>query len=1087
MTGAGRNVAVAVLLTLVVAAGPAVAAARKAPPTLKDLKNRPVEIRAGETVTPDPDKARDLYRKFIGLDAGDPVLRLEALRRLADLELESGDAERGEALAQGAGTSSTREAIALYGRLLEQAPDYPRADAVLYQLSRGWEAEGEPAKALEYLDQLVARFPQSRYIDEAQFRRGEILFSAQRWREAERAYGAVIAQGPSSAFRSQAFYKRGWAQFKLSDMEGSAASMLAVLDRELVDPANPAAARELEALPRAQRELVEDSLRALVIQFAGLEGVSDAEKALAAHGPAPYEWLLYASLGDLYLDKERWTDAADAYRAFVHRAARDERAPTLQTRAIAAYLKGGFVDQALDGKREYVEHYAFAGPWWQGREREAYPAVVADLKVNLKDVARHHHAVAQASKKRDDYQQAARWYRDYLASFPTDPDSVDTNYLLAECLFESGQYRDAAIEYERTAYDYPQGPRSAQAGYASLVARDKHEAGLAGADKAEWQRAGIDSSLRFVQTFPAHPESGPVQLRAMLLLHALRDYPRAADVAGQLLVRMPPMDAQAERQALGVLGDARFELGEFEAAEKAYTELRGRLPPGDKQAASIDERLAASVYKQGEQRQAGGDKAGAVADFLRVASVAPTAGIRANAQFDAAALLLEMQDWPRAIGVLEGFRRDYPDNPLTATIPRRLAGAYEASGQKVAAAVEYERIANAPAEPAEARRQALEQAADLYEQGGDAARAAGTLETFVTRYPEPVVAAIEARQRLADFAGKRGASADRARWLKDIVAADATAGAARTDRTRYLAALATLEMAAPARDAFRAAPLNAPLKKSLAAKRQALEKALAAYKAAAAYGVREATTAANYETAELYRQLATDLIKSERPKGLKGDELEQYDLLLEEQAYPFEEQAIDLHVTNAARAREGVYDRWVQASYAALAGLKPARYGKSELEPTATGGATLELGITQAKAGDYAAAEASLRQAVIDTPPGSLALNQLGVLYRRTGRFHEAEEAYRSALAADPAFAPACLNLGVLLDLYLEQPEAALEQYERYLALVGAPDAEVTKWVREVRTRVPQPAVAAPGPEAAPAADPANPAPQGAIVTEVQQ
>jgi hypothetical protein len=34
---------------------------------------------------------------------------------------------------------------------------------------------------------------------------------------------------------------------------------------------------------------------------------------------------------------------------------------------------------------------------------------------------------------------------------------------------------------------------------------------------------------------------------------------------------------------------------------------------------------------------------------------------------------------------------------------------------------------------------------------------------------------------------------------------------------------------------------------------------------------------------------------SERPKSLKGEELEQYDLLLEEQATPFEEQSIKLH------------------------------------------------------------------------------------------------------------------------------------------------------------------------------------------------
>jgi len=83
--------------------------------------------------------------------------------------------------------------------------------------------------------------------------------------------------------------------------------------------------------------------------------------------------------------------------------------------------------------------------------------------------------------------------------------------------------------------------------------------------------------------------------------------------------------------------------------------------------------------------------------------------------------------------------------------------------------------------------------------------------------------------------------------------------------------------------------------------------------------------------AELYRTLAKDLLGSERPKNLKGEELEQYNTLLEEQVDPFEEQAIKAHELNTARAKDGVYDEWVKKSFQALAELKPARYGKTEL------------------------------------------------------------------------------------------------------------------------------------------------------------
>ena len=132
------------------------------------------------------------------------------------------------------------------------------------------------------------------------------------------------------------------------------------------------------------------------------------------------------------------------------------------------------------------------------------------------------------------------------------------------------------------------------------------------------------------------------------------------------------------------------------------------------------------------------------------------------------------------------------------------------------------------------------------------------------------------------------------------------------------------------RDAFQAVVLSSPLKKSLKAKKERMEAALAAYGKAGSYGVADVSTAATYETAELYFRLSRDLLASERPKGLNKEELEQYQLLLEEQAFPFEEKAIALHDTNASRATGGIYDDWVRKSFARLAELSPARFARSE-------------------------------------------------------------------------------------------------------------------------------------------------------------
>jgi hypothetical protein len=116
----------------------------------------------------------------------------------------------------------------------------------------------------------------------------------------------------------------------------------------------------------------------------------------------------------------------------------------------------------------------------------------------------------------------------------------------------------------------------------------------------------------------------------------------------------------------------------------------------------------------------------------------------------------------------------------------------------------------------------------------------------------------------------------------------------------------------------------------LQAKKQALDLALTGYQQTLHYKIAEFNTAANFKIAEIYHQLARDLMASALPQNLNELELEQYQILLEEQSYPFEEKAIDLHESNARRSWQGSYDDWVKQSFAALSELMPGRYNKPE-------------------------------------------------------------------------------------------------------------------------------------------------------------
>jgi len=918
------------LLALVVAPGLALQADEG--DTIGSLEGKTVELRKGKTVIGSSELARESYRDFLDLVSDDPELRAEAMRRLGDLELEATEAGQLADNIEALDPHSFDNSVGLYQKLLESYPDYRRNDTVLYQLARAYEVAGRTDEALDTLNELVAKYPNTSLMDEVQFRRGEMLFLRRDYNGAELAYQDVVKAGESSRYYEQSLYKLGWSQFKLAWHADSLGSFFELLDRKIGDVEIGDGEERLASLTRAERELVEDTFRVLSISFSYMEGADSIDTFVQERGLPHFSHVIYANLGDLYLEKERFQDAAETYEAFVLQDPHHPKAPGLQMQVIEAYKKGGFPTLVLEGKRGFVERYGMDGDFWVRNPRAENEAVVGHLKSNLIDLAQYYHAEAQKDGKRSDYQQAANLYRKYLSYFPGEEDTANSNFLLAEILFESEQYVDAVTEYERTAYGYPFHEKSAEAGYAAILAYREHEKILAdGPGSDEWHQAYLDSGLKFADTYPDHAESGAVLTTVAEDLFRQNQFDLAVAVGQTVVGKQPAVKPELARTAWTVIAHSHFDLENFADAESAYYSLRNLTPADDAAATKeIKERIASSIYKQGEKARDAGDLEMAITHFTRLGDVVPDSEIRATADYDAAAAMINLEAWDRASAQLENFRRDYPDSEFADDISQKLAVTYLESGRSAQAASEFERIATADTSTEEVRREALWRAAELYEESGPLDAEKRVLNNIIDRYPDPIAESIEARARLLDIAEQTGSEQERIARLEEMVRIDATAGAQRSDRTRYLAATATLQLAEPVRKRFEVVKLTQPLADSLKLKRDLMEGVIEAYTGAADYGVAEVTTAATFRLGEVYEQFSSDLMESDRPTNLEADALEQYEILLEEQAFPFEEKAIDLYKANTDRAADGVYDEWVKKSFGRLAGLMPARYAKKE-------------------------------------------------------------------------------------------------------------------------------------------------------------
>lgn len=112
----------------------------------------------------------------------------------------------------------------------------------------------------------------------------------------------------------------------------------------------------------------------------------------------------------------------------------------------------------------------------------------------------------------------------------------------------------------------------------------------------------------------------------------------------------------------------------------------------------------------------------------------------------------------------------------------------------------------------------------------------------------------------------------------------------------------------------------------------------------------------------------------------------------------------------------------------------------------------INLAIAQQSTGKLDAAEENLKKALAIDPDHPVANNEYGILYRRTGRFAEARKTYERVLNKYPAFIPARKNLAILCDLYMNDFDCALKNYQM-VGDASPGDKAVQTWITDVKTR----------------------------------
>ncbi|HVZ33244.1 MAG TPA: tetratricopeptide repeat protein, partial [Polyangiaceae bacterium] len=311
----------------------------------------------------------------------------------------------------------------------------------------------------------------SRFASETWLRIGEYHFdydvTAEGMDYAISAYKRVLVD-PQDRNYNLALYKLAWAYYRAFRYPEAVRNFAALV--EWSD-------QEEKRTGRAGSELRAEAVQYLAIAFAyddwNENQVPDTQEGLPSglqrvQDPSlmpqdrPWTAEIYQALGSVWFDEAKYPQAVEIWKLALKRWPNHPKAPEVQNSIARAYTRANQQDQAMVA-RAALGNYVEGSTWWNANvdhpleqrqaEQLAEEAVVS--------AAVYHHQEAQRLRRlgvqdqdpelikraQEEYGLAAKGYRGYIQTYPNSPQAYELQYNLADALFWSENYDEAAREY----------------------------------------------------------------------------------------------------------------------------------------------------------------------------------------------------------------------------------------------------------------------------------------------------------------------------------------------------------------------------------------------------------------------------------------------------------------------------------------------------------------------------------------------------------------------------------------------------------------------------------------------------------------
>jgi tetratricopeptide (TPR) repeat protein len=849
-------------------------------------------------------------------------------------------------------------AIQLYQQILQNYPQYQRADEATFFLASSLQELGKKDEAVEMYTTLVRTYEASNYRADAYVQIGEYYFDANNAYKALTAYqnATKYKDSPQYAFAN---YKLAWCYYNVGEHGKAIDTMKGVVAYSMTPAEGQADSKRLT--------LQDEALKDLVRFFADAGEMDEAYKYFNGLGRKELIRSMLQRLAGMYFEQGKFEQTIATYRRLIAEEPQSPDAPEYQNEIIQSYTKMGQKAEVENEIEKLRKTYGKSSAWARANSanQDAINEARDFLDKNLRKVANNYYLEARklgsGARAREAYEFAGRAYAVYLEEFPQGQYAYQMRYEYGELLYEMKRFPEAYEQYMAVVAIDPKGKesvfcaRSAVFAADALIKVEEKEGKIVKGDKtnksselplSEWETKKLAALDQFSKLYPEDKDTKGMIYEAGFIYYYKNRFKEASD-RFRTVIGMDPSSKQAMMAANLIVDSFALveDYGNLKDVSKAFYDQKSLGDAGfKKEMYEVYENASLKIVEVTFEKDK--DQVKAADAYMAFYGEFPKSANADLALNNAAAYYNKEGKVAKSMEARMGLIENFPKSKYWLSQVAFLGYDYETIADFGSSASWYEKLfATDP--KFESSKDALFSAALFRQAQGDADKAIANFTKFRETYPEdPRSVAIPLD--IARLHGEAGRKDESARWYQDIFTKP-PAGLGYTEiffaRLKYgehlegqakgkadkhwaetIAAYEALQkkgedtgaavafiaeikykLAQPVFDRYLALKISGPgrsmnqaqtnkvLGDQLVAKAKALLEVESAYIAIVKLGVGEWGLASLVQAGKAYEDMADSLLKSYVPDYLTEDQREIYKMSLEDKAYVQVEKGVNAY------------------------------------------------------------------------------------------------------------------------------------------------------------------------------------------------